>query len=144
MLAVVLASTTTAQGGERDPYDGGEKHGMVRPYTVTAIKAISIKKTGARDNSGITYETPKECADFKPTEKDIREFFLRARRVSYQMHWNILDPSMCYAIGEVAFANGDRGVWRIDAARRGILTLPDSRNIYLFCTKCRGKVFYEY
>jgi len=51
---------------------------------------------------------------------------------------------MCYATGEVAFENGDRGVWRIDAARRGILTLSDRRNSYFLCTKCRAKVFYEY
>jgi hypothetical protein len=143
-LALIIASTAAAQDGARDPYDGGEKYWLVRPYKMTVIKAISIKKTGERDNSGITYETPGECAEFRPRESDIREFFLRARRVSYHTYWNIIDPSMCYAIGEVAFANGDRGVWRVDPARRGILTLSDGRNIYLFCTKCRGKIFYEY
>lgn len=144
LLAVALASAAAAQGGAPDPYAGGEKYGQVRPYKMTAVKALVIKKSGYIDNSGITYETQEECAKFKPAEKDVREYFFRARRVSYQMHWNILDPSMCYAIGEVSFANGDRGVWRIDAARRGILTLSDGRNIYLFCTKCRAKVFYEY
>jgi hypothetical protein len=144
ILVFIIAGTAAAQDAAQDPYAGGEKYWLVRPYKMTAIQTLAIKKTGARDDSGITTETPNECAEFRPSESDIREFFLRARRVSYQMYWNILDTSMCYAVGESVFANGDRGVWRVDPARRGILTLSDGRNIYLFCTKCRAKVFYEY
>jgi hypothetical protein len=144
ILVFIIAGTAAAQNAAQDPYAGGEKYWLVRPYKMTEIQTLAIKKTGARDDSGITTETPEDCAKFKPREADVREFFSRARRVSYRAYGDSLDFSMCYASGEISFVNGDRGVWWIDAFRRGILTLSDGRTIYLFCTKCRGKVFYEY
>jgi hypothetical protein len=141
----MLSFSVEAQNTERDPYDGGEKYWQIKPYRVTAVKKIVIEDTGKwSEMRSSSEETPDDCAEFKLTERDVREFFLRARRVSYRMYGGVLDASRCYAIGKVVFANGDQGKWVIDPFRRGLLSLSDGRNIYFFCTKCRSKVFYEY
>jgi hypothetical protein len=144
LLCLFTPFTAVAQESVRDPYDGGEKYWEIRPYKVTTVKSIKITKVGERYENISSDETPKDCAEFRPRERDVREFFQRARRVSYSTYWNELDMSRCHAAGEIAFMNGDRGTWIIDAFRRGVLTLSDGRNIYFFCTKCRAKVFYEY
>jgi hypothetical protein len=144
-LLLFLSVCAGAQDAKRDAYDGGEKYGEVRPYKVTPVKKVVIKEKGKwskmRSSSD---ETPEDCAKFNLKEQDVREFFQRARRVSRATYSEYLDISRCYAIGEITFANGDRGVWIIDPFRRGSLALSDGRNIYFFCTKCRAKVFYEY
>jgi len=144
LLLLIISFSVEAQNAERDPYDGDEKYGQIRPYRVTAVKKIVIKETGKwSEMLSSSDETLADCAEFKPTERDVREFFLRARRISYRIYGGILDASRCYAVGEIVFSNGDEGKWVIDPFRRGLLTLSDGRNIYFYCTKCRGKVFYE-
>lgn len=145
LLIMLLPINSVAQDSKRDPYDGGEKYGEIRPYKITPAKKIIIRETGRwSDLRSSSDETQQDCAAFKPRETDVREFFHRARRVSYATYLNELNASRCYATGEILLENGDRGTWSIDAFRRGVLTLSDGRNIYFFCTKCRAKVFYEY
>lgn len=145
LLLILIPAFAAAQESKRDPYDGGDKYGEIRPYKVTPVKKIIIRETGKwSDRRSSSDETQQDCVAFKPRETDIREFFQSARRVSFSTYLNNLDASRCYATGEIDFENGDRGTWVIDAGRRGILTLSDGINLYFFCTKCRANVFYEY
>jgi hypothetical protein len=145
LLLILIPAFAAAQEVKRDPYDGGEKYGEIRPYKVTPARKVIIRETGKwSDLRSSSDETQQDCAAFKPRETDIREFFHRARRVSFSTYLNNLDASRCYATGEIDFENGDRGTWVIDAGRRGVLTLSDGINLYFFCTKCRANVFYEY
>ena len=145
MLLILIPAFAAAQEGKRDPYDGGDKYGEIRPYQITSVKRIAVKETGKWSESrSSSDETQQDCAAFRLRETDVREFFHRARRVSFSKYLNDLDASRCYAAGEILFENGDRGTWVIDAGRRGVLTLSDGINLYFFCTKCRAKVFYEY
>jgi outer membrane lipoprotein-sorting protein len=77
------------------------------------------------------------------SQNDVREFFRRARRVSYKEYAHDLDMSRCHVTGKVVFANGDRGEWNIDRERRGLLTLSDGRNVYFYCKSCGAKAFGE-
>ncbi len=145
LLLILIPSFAAPQEGKQDPYDWGEKYGEIRPYMITPVRKIVIKEMGKwSDRRSSSEETQQDCAAFKPRETDVREFFHRARRVSFSTYLNDLDASRCYATGEIVFEDGDRGTWVIDAGRRGVLTLSDGINLYFFCTKCRAKVFYEY
>jgi len=145
LLLILIPAFAAAQEGKRDPYDGGDKYSEIRPYKVTPVKKIVIKEIGKwSDRRSSSDETQQDCAAFRPRETDVREFFHRARRVSFSKYLNDLDASRCYAAGEIFFENGDRGTWVIDAGRRGVLTLSGGVNLYFFCTKCRANVFYEY
>lgn len=145
LFLILIPAFAAAQESKRDPYDGGDKYGEIRPYKVAPVKKIIIREIGKwSDRRSSSGETQQDCSAFRPRETDVREFFHRARRVSYSTYLNELDASRCYAAGEIFFDNGDRGSWTIDAFRRGVLTLSDGRNVYFYCTKCRAKVFYEY
>jgi hypothetical protein len=74
---------------------------------------------------------------------DVREFFRVSRRASLREYSHDLDMSRCHAQGRVRFANGDRGEWVIDRARRGSVRLSDGRALYDFCEACKSRVFDE-
>ena len=112
LLLILIPAFAAAQEGKRDPYDGGDKYGEIRPYKVTPVKKIIIRETGKwSDRRSSSDETQQDCAAFRPRETDVREFFHRARRVSYATYLNELDASRCYATGEILLENGDRGTW---------------------------------
>jgi hypothetical protein len=121
---------------------GEEDCGEITPYQVTAIKSVVIEKTGAWTDEVYSDETHEACAKFKPNERDVRDFFRRARQIDYEAYGAYYLPSRCYATGAIVFVSGDRGTWRIDFERRGVLKLPDDRKLYFFCSTCRSKAFY--
>jgi hypothetical protein len=137
VLALALAAVVANAGGDNtDPY-------AIPAYRMTPVKSVVIKENGAWTDHTSGNETPQMCKAFRLNERDIREFFRRARRVSEHTYVHDLDAARCHAAGEVAFANGDRGKWQIDQARGGWLGLADGRALYFHCPKCRAKVFAE-
>ncbi len=144
LLLFFIPTFVAAQETQRDAYEGGEKYWQIRPYKVTEVNSLVIKENGAWYEGVSGDETPEMCAEFILRKSDVREFFQRARRVSYAKYHVDLDMSRCHATGDILFVNGDRGAWMIDLERRGVLTLSDGRKLYFYCTKCRAKVFDDY
>jgi len=145
LIIIILVANTPvmAQTVIKDPYEGGNKYGDIRPYEITKTKSVTILENGAWSGGSSSDETRQECKKFRLKHRDVREFFRYARRVSYQTYHTYLSASNCYASGKVTFANRDSGAWYIDAFARGSLSLPDGRNLYFYCTKCTAKVFYN-
>jgi hypothetical protein len=139
-LLIFIASGSIA--GSDDPFEGGELYGKPRPYKMTTIKNVSVTISGGWNNSISSDETPEHCSKFLLKASLVRSYFGEARRASHKEYVHDLDMSRCYASGQIAFSNGDRGVWHIDQERRGMIALSDGRKLYFFCQICEGKVFY--
>ncbi len=136
LLALCAASPAVAS----DAYDGGDKMDIPRPYKITAVKSLVITINGGWSDRISSEERPKDCKSFILTERDVREFFRHARHISYRSYYDDV-KSRCYATGEVVFANGDHGQWKIDRSAEGNLTLSNNIEIYLECLKCSGKAY---
>jgi|WetSurMetagenome_2_1015567.scaffolds.fasta_scaffold773844_1 hypothetical protein len=135
----LLAMHASAGGNASNDEDD---YGPIKPYKVTAIKSVVIKNNAAWTDDVYSDETPEDCSKFKLSERDVRDFFRRARQIDHETYGAAYLASRCYATGEIVFANRDRGIWRIDFERRGALKLSDGRQFYLFCSTCRSKAYY--
>ena len=133
---LLLAVNTLSLASENSVYE-------VQPYKITPVKSVSNIKNAVWADNISSDETPESCANFVLTKNNVREFFRLARQASEREYGHDLSMSRCSSSGEVIFANGDKGKWKIDRARRGLLTLSDGRAAYFYCAKCRPKVFEE-
>jgi|WetSurMetagenome_2_1015567.scaffolds.fasta_scaffold76647_3 hypothetical protein len=142
LLVACIILFSNSHAAARGPLDNDEEeYDLTEPYQMTSISSVTIKKAEAWPDGDYTEETLEVCAKFKLGKQDVRDFFRRARQIDYETFFYYL-PSRCYAKGEITFANGDRGIWRIDFERRGVLNLSDGRKLYFFCSKCMSKAFY--
>jgi hypothetical protein len=140
-LLIFIAFGSIA-GGD-DPFEGGELYAKPRPYKMTAIKNIIVTINGGWNNSISSDETPEQCLTFRLKATGVRSYFSEARRASHKEYVHDLDMARCHAGGQIAFSNGDRGIWYIDRERRAMIALSDGRKLYFFCQTCKGKVFYS-
>jgi hypothetical protein len=107
------------------------------------VKSVEITRNGLWSDMVSSDETPEHCSQFILRAGDVREFFRVSQRASLREYGHDLDMSRCHAQGRVRFANGDRGEWVIDRARRGSVRLSDGRALYYFCEACKSRVFDE-
>lgn len=140
LFFISLSAVPAPAGGNASNDD--EDYGPIKPYKVATIKSVVIKHNAAWTDEVYSDETPGDCAKFKLSERDVRDFFRRVKQIDYETYGLYYLASRCYATGEIVFANGDRGIWRIDFERRGVLKLSDGRKLYFFCSTCRSKAFY--
>lgn len=140
LFFISLSAIPASAGG--NVLKNEEDYGPIKPYKVTAIKSAVIKNNAAWTDDVYSDETPEDCKNFKLSERDVRDFFRRAKQIDHETYDASYLPSRCYATGEIVFANGDRGIWRIDFERRGVLKRSDGRKLYFFCSKCRSTAFY--
>lgn len=139
-VTLLAAVSFTMAAASDDPYEGGDKYGEPRPYAST-VKSVDITRNGLWTDSISSDETREHCAGFVLRLTDVREYFRVSRRASRKEYGHDLDMSRCHATGHVCFANGDRGEWDIDRARRGRVRLADGRVLYFYCEACRAKTF---
>ena len=122
-----------------DRYDaGGSRYWSSRPYKKSSVKRVTIIENGMKSEAG--KEEPDDCTKFRVTEKDIKEYFSKAKVVSYGAYMHEINWSACYANGKIEFANGKSGKWGVQKLRSGYL-LMDGKKYYFDCQKCRSKVF---
>ena len=140
LFFISLSAIPATAGGNAT--NDEEDYGPITPYKVASIKSVVIEKTGAWTDEVYSDETPEDCAKFKLSERDVRDYFRRAKQIDDETYGAYYLPSRCYAAGEIAFVSGDRGTWRIDFERRGVLKLSDGRKLYFFCSACRSRAFY--
>ncbi len=111
----------------------------VSPLRLPAVRRVAIAQNGAVAPAA---EDPKpHCGKFRLSHRDVREYFRLAQSVSEHDYLHALDWSPCYASGTVIFANGLQGVWGIQQLRAGSLMLSDGRELFLYCPRCKSRVF---
>ena len=139
-LLIFLATLASATAyAIDDSYEDGKNYWSPRPYKTAKIVSLAIENNGERSDIG--YAPNLDCSRFNLAERDIKEYFQRARVVSRGDFMHQFDWSPCYARGTIVFSNGDKGVWVIQGFRLGSLDLIDGRKIYFNCVKCRAKAF---
>ncbi|WP_269508623.1 hypothetical protein [Burkholderia sp. IMCC1007] len=104
-------------------------------------ESVEIVRNGAWSADISGDETAETCRAFVLRQADVSAFFKRANRVTERAYSHDLDAANCYAEGNARFVDGSTVKWTIDQARRGFITEPDGRTIYLYCPKCRTDVF---
>ena len=112
--------------------------GPVNPPT-PPIRALAITANGAWSDGVSGDETPAQCAPFRLTMRDIRQYFARARRVDARAYHHDLEMSRCQVEGTAILAHGVRGRWWIDQERRGLLLLPDGTPFHFYCPACTSR-----
>ena len=133
LLFAVVASTSVAMG------DGSGTEPKMRKTHLSPISTVTIRNSGA--TSPASGEPAVQCADFKLSNQEIREYISKAAEVAEHDYFHMLDWSPCYASGNVAFKNGLTGIWAIQQYRAGSLKLSDGRTLYLYCPRCQATAF---
>lgn len=128
---VASASVATDNGSGTEP--------KMRKTHLPPISTVTIRNSGA--TSPTSGEPTEQCADFKPSYQEIREYIGKAVEVAEHDYFHMLDWSPCYASGEVTFENGVTGIWAIQQYRAGSLKLSNGRTLYLYCPRCQAKAF---
>lgn len=118
--------------------DRGAPRGAV---PIVGPGSVEIVRNGAWSADICGDETADMCRTFVLQPADVSAFFKRARRVTERTYSHDLDAANCYAEGNARLAEGGTAKWQIDQARRGFISMPDGRTIYLYCPKCRADVF---
>lgn len=132
ILAVTASATLTAHDGT------GTEPKMHRTH-LPPISRVTIRNSGAI--SPASGEPAEQCADFKLSYEEIREYIVKAAEVAEHDYFHMLDWSPCNASGEVTFKNGVTGFWAIQQYRAGSLKLSNGRTLYLYCPQCKAKAF---
>lgn len=132
-IFVVTTSTSLATG------DGSATEPKMRKTHLPSVSAVTIQNNGA--TSPASSQPSTQCAGFKLSKQEIREFLGKAAEVAEHDYFHMLDWSPCYANGEVTFKNGVTGIWAIQQYRAGSLKLSNGQTFYLYCPRCRAKAF---
>ncbi len=112
-----------------------------RAVPTVGPESVEIVRNGAWSADISGDETADMCRTFVLRQADVSAFFKRASRVTERAYSHDLDAANCYAEGQARLADGGTAKWKIDQARRGYISMPDGRTIYLYCPKCRADVF---
>lgn len=112
--------------------------------TTRAPKLPAIESVATRENakrSPAAGESNEQCEQFILTKDEVARYLRTAREVTQADYLHMLDWSPCYASGDVLFVDGMTGIWGIQQLRAGSIKLSNGRTIYLYCAKCRARVF---
>jgi hypothetical protein len=136
IVSLIFAVTASASAATDD---GSGTEPTMHPTHLPSIGTITVRSSGA--TSPASGGPVAQCADFKLSHQEIREYIGKAAEVAEHDYFHMLDWSPCYASGEVIFKNGVTGTWAIQQYRAGTLKLSDGRTLYLYCPRCQAKAF---
>ena len=138
-LLCLCQGASTAEEYTPDNYEsGGDRYWSPRPYKKSPVTHVTIIENGMKSEAG--KDEPDDCSKFKVTEKDIKDYFAKAKVVSRGAYMHEINWSACYANGTIEFANGKKGKWGVQKLRSGYLFM-DGEKYYFDCPRCRSKVF---
>ena len=137
VVAALLFAVTASASAAMDDGPGTEPE--MRQTHLPPISKVTRQNSGA--TSPASTEPAAQCARFKLSEQEIREYIGKAAEVTEHDYFHMLDWSPCYASGEVVFKNGVTGIWAIQQYRAGSLKLNNGQTLYLYCPRCRAKAF---
>lgn len=133
LIFTVIASATAATD------DGSGTEPKMRKTHLPPISTVTIRNSGATSPS--SREPAEQCANFRLSYQEIREYLNSAAEVIEHDYFHMLDWSPCYASGDVVFQDGVTGSWSIQQYRAGSLRLSNGRILYLYCPQCQAKAF---
>lgn len=137
VVAALLLAVTASASVAMD--DGSSTEPKMRKTHLPPISTVTRQSSGA--TSTASGKPAAQCAVFKLSDQEIREYIRKAAEVTEHDYFHMLDWSPCYASGEVAFKNGVNGIWAIQQYRAGSLKLSNGQTLYLYCPRCRAKAF---
>ncbi len=132
IIFFIVACSTVDEGIE-------PKLDLLDLLDLKGINKITIKEVGVKSVAGKDLNI--SCDNFALTQKNIEEYFNIANRVSKNDYRHMLDWSPCYVKGEIFLNNGNVGQWAIHQYRGGTINLGTDETIYMYCPKCKAKMF---
>jgi hypothetical protein len=99
VTALLLVAASALPAADQAGYEGGDSYAIPRPYTMALVRSATIPANGAWSDAISGDETAETCSKFLLTPADVRDYFRRARRVSYKEYGQDLDMSRCSAAG---------------------------------------------
>ena len=136
-IALVMVGTALAPGCRSLPDDGP----TICPRLLPAVRTVVVEQTG--EQAWLEPMSPPDCGGFAPTAKQMKRFFSRSHRTDASSVHYTLPESPCRASGQVTFADGQTGRWRVDQYRIARLTLSSGTDVILYCASCRFAPFIE-
>lgn len=130
-LIFALAAGAASAGSDTEP--------AMRNAHLAPVTRVAIETSGA--TSAAAKEPDEQCASFKLSNKEIRQFLGKASEVAEHDYLHMLDWSPCYTSGTVTFKNGETGTWEIQQYRAATLKLNSGKTVYLYCPRCKAKGF---
>jgi hypothetical protein len=106
------------------------------------LRAIQIVVNGGYSGAISGPETESHCADFLLTRSKVTAYFERARSVTESEYQHELTPSNCFASGTAATVGGERVEWKVDRARRGLITFSEGKTFH-FYSPLSDALYYE-
>ena len=80
-LLAIFQAASAAEEYIPDRYDSdGDRYWSPPPYKKSPVKQVTIIENGMKSKAG--KDEPDDCSKFKVTEKDIKEYFAKAKIVS--------------------------------------------------------------
>lgn len=114
----------------------------IQPQSPAVPTRVTIEANGQWTTEVSGEETVRDCATFRPTARQIRDYFAAAIPVDTRAYNHDLSMSRCHARGSARF--GDRTAeWRIDRARRGMALFANGERRYFYCVTCPAPPFEE-
>ena len=140
VLAAMLFAATSHSVVARDRCTkGSEFEPPLCPLAMSPIARLVIEENGAK--SSLASEASTDCSSFVLTEKLVRRYLSRAKRVPAGGAHSTLDWSPCYASGKVLFKDGRSAQWRVSQLRVGSLSVDGQAEQTLYCSTCKDKPF---
>lgn len=133
LILAMITSTSQANDG------GAGIEPKTRATHLPAITALTLSNNGV--TSPASGEPVAQCATFKLSDQEVRDYIGKAAAVTEQDYFHMLDWSPCYASGTVTFKNGVTGDWSIQQYRAGSLVLNNGQTLYLYCPECQANAF---
>ena len=128
---IAFAGAQCTKGSEFDP--------PLCRLTMPYIVRVTIEENAAK--SSLEKEPSVDCSDFALTQRLVRRYFSRAKRVPAGTGHATLDWSACYASGTLLLKNGRSARWAISQFRVGSLVLDGQPEQTLYCPTCKDKPF---
>jgi len=106
------------------------------------LKSITIDSKGSYSGYISSDETAESCKTFVLENDKALNFFKHSQVVTLREYEHDLTASNCYVNGTFVSSLGEKGTWKIDRARRGMLTIG-ADTTYYYCSDCKSSLFYK-
>ena len=112
----------------------------IPPQSSAVPTRVTIQANGQWTTEVSGEETVRDCATFRPTARQVRDYFAAAIPVDTRAYNHDLSMSRCHARGSARFGNRP-AEWRIDRARRGMAVFANGERRYFYCVTCPAPPF---
>jgi hypothetical protein len=100
---------------------------------VKSVQIIKRAKNPLRE-----WEDKARCEKFSQTlkETDIKQYFLKAKEISYWDSRNVLSDEACFVEGKLILSNGKTAEWGVSRLGHGYIVFENQGSGYFYCPSC--------